>query len=191
MIHAGHPLLLELPTWLSSGGVDNALQQMHCAFAALHIAAAAGKAGAPSAHDGDSRDADFFVLHLITSLWGVDRLLPHLADDGARRSALQCFWAGAVAIMLNIDALPSAGVLERVWAELGGATPGKRADLLGAAWEHTVQRAWGEMEEHNIKLVYVERALRERYGEWPGWLQAARTFTETPELGPGRAPFSA
>ena len=52
-------------------------------------------------------------------------------------------------------------------------------------WDHIIERAWREDEEHNIKLVYVCRELWRRYGHWRGFRAAAETFTPTPSIGPG------
>lgn len=45
-----------------------------------------------------------------------------------------------------------------------------------------VARGIAEVEEHNIKLVYVMRELWKRYGYWVGFAEAAQAFTLTPNV---------
>jgi hypothetical protein len=46
-----------------------------------------------------------------------------------------------------------------------------------------------EVEEHNIKLVYVMQALWNRFGHWYGFYEAAKSFTLTPNIGPKNSSF--
>ena len=51
-------------------------------------------------------------------------------------------------------------------------------------WDKILERVWQEDEEHNIKLVYVCKALWRRYDNWSAFRAAAETFIPTPEVGP-------
>jgi hypothetical protein len=179
VLEEGHPLFLELPGWLYDTPVDTMLEQLHRSIAALHIAA--------SGHNGadPSRDANFVVLHLVTALWGLDRIVVLLEDEASKRDALQTFWGAAAAILSTMEAALSSARLSSLWEELcscgGHAGEGAGQEKR---WRVVTERAFHDEEEHNLKLVYVQHELNRRYGEWEGFLRAAETFTDPPAIGP-------
>ena len=54
--------------------------------------------------------------------------------------------------------------------------------MEGQEWEHIVTRALLEDEEHNPKLVYVQRLLWNRFGKRSLFRIAASHFTTPPEV---------
>jgi uncharacterized protein (DUF2132 family) len=60
----------------------------------------------------------------------------------------------------------------------------------GFDWETTVAAGNQETEAHNIKLVYVMKALWDRY-QWSGFSQAAKCFVLTPSIGPSKTEYKA
>ena len=54
--------------------------------------------------------------------------------------------------------------------------------MEGQEWEHIVARALLEEEEHNPKLVYVQRLLWNRFGKRSLFRIAANHFTTPPEV---------
>lgn len=206
LLEDGHEILYELPDWLDAQPVSHALRQLYEASALLYLVSAGGEAGkgtgrapgAPGAGPGS-----FILLHLITSLWGVEHTMGALASEEERRQALRCFWASLVAIPAATDrGLPTADEIAAALArfplealEAKAAPPAAAAPALADevhpakcaaagdnsdAWADVAAAAVQEHEEHNIKLVYVVRELRSRYGDgWAGWLAAANTFTSS------------
>jgi hypothetical protein len=180
VLEEGNPLVSESPGWLYEAPVDTILEQLHRVAAALHIAA--------SGHDGaqPSRDANFIVLHVVTALWGVDRVLSQLDDEATKLAVLQCFWGIVAAILLTMEAPLSSALLSKLWGKLVD-TEGSWVDASDAEqrWGIVKERAFDDDEEHNIKLAYVEHQLSRRYSNWEGFLRAAETFTDSPNVSPG------
>lgn len=139
--------------------------------------------------------AVYFAVKFLIYVQVLRRL-----PEAQHRHALQCFWASAVAVVASSGAgLPTPESLQATWdaysdmhdseePEATGGADGTEAAAV-RAWPDIVARAHLEDEEHNIKLAYVCRELWRRYGRWQGFRVAADTFTETPNIGPGKAAF--
>jgi Questin oxidase-like len=218
VIDAGHPLFLELPSWLDSLTVPEALASMHQVCAIVYLVSA----GAPNA----AERGDFFVLHLLTAMWGLGQVVHALPDEAPQRDACKCFWASALAMtMAHFNGFPAAGDLRRTW-EAYNMCDGSRVAAGARSWEQIVESLQKQDEEHNMKLVrscagpchvadcdavryvlgtcdacqqrsarvqcahvYVARELWRRSNGWRGFHAAAQCFTPVPGVGPGRAPF--
>mmetsp|Transcript_26397 Transcript_26397/g.71322 ORF Transcript_26397/g.71322 Transcript_26397/m.71322 type:complete len:437 (-) Transcript_26397:96-1406(-) len=208
VLSRGHPLMYELPAWCEDTQ-DGALDQLYRAVVLLYLASAGSRAGqgvgrAPG--KAGAGPGSFTGLHLLTSLWGVEHASRPL-DVEARRQALRCYWATLVAISCTTAAgPPTRAILESTAQKFPAHAVESRAD--SARWDEVVRAGIAEEEEHNQKLCYLARRLRERDAEtlaqqpgagagdqpqavraapWLGWLAAANTFTFTPNVGPGRA----
>ena len=187
VLETGHALFLELPTWLDTLPVPDVLQGMYKAFTVLYLVSA----GAPD----KPNVGNFLLLHLLTSLWGADHVVQALADDAQQRSACKCFWAAAIATLatgaaMSPQGMPTRSAVEQTWQQYdvcdGSADA---AEHVGSCWQEIVRSAHYETEEHNIKLAYIMRELWRRHDGWRGFQAAAAAFTETPNIGPGRAKF--
>lgn len=178
LLDAGHAMFLELPTWLDDMPIDAALEQVHKALAVMYLLNA-GKPGV---------GGSFLVLHLITGAWGAEHVVTRMRDEAAQRHGLKCFWAAAVAVLMASGTnVPTPQALQEAWDANDAADDDDSAE---AHWAQIVDAACWEEEEHNIKLAYVARQLWLRYGKWQGFRKAAASFTETPDIGPGRSkPF--
>ena len=211
VVTEGHPLMLEPPAWLDCMEYGAAVEELYKALTAVYLssttttttAAAAPAAAAAAAAEGGSggpragREGNFLLLHLLTSMWGLEQVMEQLQDDADRRFALKCFWAAVVALLITSGRMPSAERLDAAQNKYRGAhdaqdnTSGDDSSLPeGQGWEEIVRKALEEEEEHNIKLVYVGRELWRRYDRWSGFRVAASTFTETPNIGPKQTAYT-
>ena len=163
MASIGHPLLHDLPDW---GGLDleDVWLDLYRAVTLLYLA----------------KPGDFVILHLITSLHGVEQLARSL-PAAQHSEVIDTFWTGAVTILLaEAQPPPSAKVaaLHRLFRR-GDRDEPKAVD---DEWDYYAGRAVLEIEEHNPKLVYVLRLLWQRTGGERVYRHAAAQFTRTPDL---------
>jgi len=168
---AGHPLFSLKPTWLER---DDALERLYDLASLLHVLSG----------------GNFVVLHLITSLWGLDHTLAAMPAPPTAY-ALRCFWV----MILGILAASAAGVPTR---EALQAAHDRFAGVLDPdtpethqAWSALADRAINQEEEHNMKLVFVELDLTRRFGRKLLYRTAAASFTDTPTLSTANTVFSA
>ena len=203
VVTEGHPLMLELPTWLDCMEYGAAVEELYKALTALYLSTTASTAAAASPEGGSSgprpgREGNFLILHLLTSMWGLEQVMEQLEDDVDRHFALKCFWAAVVSLLITSGRVPCTEALEAAERKYRGAhddqdvASGNHHALPqeGQGWEEIVRKALEEEEEHNIKLVYVGRELWRRYGRWSGFRIAASTFTETPNIGPKQTAYT-
>lgn len=66
VLEEGHDIFLKLPKWLDTLSVPDALREMYKAVTLLYLVSA----GEPEGR----KMGDFVVLHLITSLWGAEKV---------------------------------------------------------------------------------------------------------------------
>jgi hypothetical protein len=159
VLGAGVPLMYRTPGWIAAQDPADSWQQLHYAATLLYLA----------------RPGDFVLLHLITSLHGMEHIAERLPAD-RRREAVHCFWIGMLAVLFSEDLLPGGAELAALHAaHAGNAGP-------GPDWDTVVDRAIAEDEEHNPKMVYVLRRQWERTGQHAVYRTAAGHFTTTPEL---------
>ncbi|WP_084211808.1 HAD-IA family hydrolase [Pseudonocardia acaciae] len=161
----GHPLIYRAPAWLDRHPAES-WPELHHAATLLYLAA----------------PGDFVLLHLITSLYAMERIADHLPLD-AQREAVRDYWVGMLCIVFSGADLPARRKLAALHTAFDGAVddPGEHTDR---DWRHIVARAAEEDEEHNPKLVYVLRRVWERTGRRSIFRAAAAQFTATPELPP-------
>ena len=128
-------------------------------------------------------NGNFLVLHSITSLWALEKVCQAIGDPSVDRQALKQFYASLVCLLsASSGGFPGADILKKTQEKF----PSRQVDDPESFdWSPTVARAIHETEEHNIKLVYVMRALSERYNHWIGFSEAARFFVLTPNIGSG------
>jgi len=176
VLEEGHPMFLELPTWLDTLDYDDILEQMYKAVTVLYLSTT-GQPEAPQ------KPGNFFVLHLVTSLWALEKVLLKL-PDADRRAGLKCFWSGMLGLIFTSGDFPTSNQIAAIAEKFGNAQDGDACAVAdGEEWAQIVPRAMAEEEEHNIKLAYVARELWRRYNGWSGFRVGASSFTETPNTG--------
>lgn len=140
-----------------------------------------------------SRDKEghgsFVVLHLLTSLWGLEQVCLVLKKKKKsnnnsqnhyleqRRNAWSQFYATIIVVMAAAGGFPPPTTLEALKQSISPETKSDDFD-----WEPVVEAGIAEIDEHNIKLVYVTRELWKRYGHWKGFSEASKAFTLTPNI---------
>lgn len=163
----GHPLLQDLPDW-GDAEPEAIWTDLYRAVTLLYLA----------------KPGDFVLLHLITSLHGVEHIARSQPPE-RQREAIDLFWAGALTILFSEAAFPPTAKV----AALHALLPRDQRDLGDGAvvereWDIHIGRSVLEIEEHNPKLVYVLRLLWERTGREQLYRHAAAQFTRTPDLPP-------
>jgi len=114
-----------------------------------------------------TKPGDFLILHLITSLYAMEQIANRLPIDQQKR-AIKCYWTAMLAIIFSRGEVPTRATLEALQE--------------GQEWEQIVARGLIEEEEHNPKLVYVQRLLWNRFGQRSLFRIAAAHFTTPPEV---------
>ncbi len=168
MLAEGHPLFYETPAWLA--GQDNTAacwEQLYYAATLLYLA----------------RPGDFVLLHLITSLHGMEQIAAHLPPEG-QRLALTCYWTGLLGVVFALADFPKRSKLAALHAVFDRAVDAGPPETWRRDWELSVARSFEEEEEHNPKLVYVMRRMYDRTGGLSLYRTAAAQFTATPALPP-------
>jgi hypothetical protein len=165
LLAEGHPSFYGIPEWIDEQDIDVCWEQLYYTVTLVYLAA----------------PGDFILLHLITSLYAMEKIAERLPVE-QQRYALRCFWIGIFPILLSEGTPPELEALEKLHATYDNAldTP----DAAGPDWDHIVARAIDEDEEHNPKMVYVLHSLWRRTGGKSIYRIAADHFTETPELPP-------
>lgn len=168
----GHPLIHATPAWIGREPLPALWQALHYAASLLYL----------------TKPGDFTVLHLITSLHAMEHIAAPLPET-QQREAIACYWTGLLAILFSRGAFPARATLEALNAQYRDATDDPVA--AQAEWDRIVARAIPEDEEHNPKLVYVERLAWQRFGHRSVFRVAADHFTTTPVLGAAAKPLDA
>ena len=178
-----HEIMYKLPTWLDTMDISTLVEELYKTSVLLYLVT----------RDSEDGHGNFLVLHLITSLWGLDHVLNVIQDDKVSRDALKCFYAVMVGLLsASTNGIPSVKAIDEVVSSFVLSTDADAAQLLEETeWPTIVGRAILEEEEHNIKLVYVARELWRRYNYWSGFRVASSAFTVTPNIGPSSASFKA
>ncbi|TMR35993.1 questin oxidase family protein [Nonomuraea zeae] len=166
----GHPLIYDTPAWIDG----DAWEPLYYAVTLLYL----------------SHPGDFVLLHLITSLYAVERIARRLPAE-QHRFALRCFWIGLLGTVFSGGDFPrraKLAALHRLFADAADDTAdddgGGGGGGVEQEWRTIVGRAVLEEEEHNPKLVYVLRRIWERSGRRAVYRVAAAQFTATPDLPP-------
>jgi len=169
-----HPVATNLPAWLETLPLDQLWEHMYRTTVWLYLATRDPKDG----------HGNFLVLHLITSLWGLEHVSRVVDNEKVTRLALGQFYASSVSLLAT-SGFPSASSLQDIQTK--EPIEGKANDSVD--WKPIVKKGIEETEEHNIKLVYVTRELWKRYNHWNGFVEAAKSFTITPNIGPQNTAF--
>mmetsp|Transcript_4131 Transcript_4131/g.16636 ORF Transcript_4131/g.16636 Transcript_4131/m.16636 type:complete len:423 (+) Transcript_4131:200-1468(+) len=180
VLDAGHAVFYARPAWLDDDAAsdpDALVERLYEAVTLLHVVG----------------EGNFLLLHLVTSLWGLEQtLVATRADAPARRHAYRCFWAMTLALVTtSAGGWPAADALARARDELGDAVDADDDADVAADWDNLVDSALHQVEEHNIKLVFVERELWGRFGRKTMYRRAAAAFTDTPNIGPRSIAYQA
>jgi len=161
----GHPLIHATPDWIEDQVMATIWKELHEALTLLFM----------------TKPGDFLILHLITSLHAMEQIANRLSIDKQKR-AIKCYWTAILGIIFSRGELPTRATLEALHSKYKGAVDHDESLTEGEAWEDIVARALIEEEEHNPKLVYVQRLLWNRFGRRSLFRIAASHFTTTPEI---------
>lgn len=160
VLERGHALLQNTPRWLLAAPLPSIWAQLHEAAALVYL----------------SEPGDFVLLHVITGLHALEQICTRLAI-AQRRAALRHGWRALVSVLLARGGLRSRASLEAIRVRHGEA---RDADDTG--WGPVVARALEEVEEHNIKLVYVLRRQWRVQAHRALFRHAAAEFITTPVI---------
>lgn len=163
LLAEGHPSFHQVPAWIDEQDVPTSWEQLYYVVTLLYLTV----------------PGDFILLHLITSLYAMEKIAERLPVD-QQRYVLRCFWTGMFPILLSEANVPRRTTVEELHAAYDDAVDGP--ETPGESWDQIVARAIEEQEEHNPKMVYVLRQLWRRTGGRPIYRMAAAQFTKTPEL---------
>jgi hypothetical protein len=159
----GHPLIYATPAWLESQDMPTIFEQMYEALTLLYM----------------TKPGDFFILHLITSLFAMEQITKRLPVS-QQKSAIKYYWTAILGVIFSIGEFPTRAKLETLHLQYKD-TVDVDGDLAeGQEWDQIVSRALSEKEEHNPKLVYVMRLLWKRFGNRSIFRVAAGHFTTPP-----------
>jgi hypothetical protein len=160
----GHPLIHATPAWIEDQDMHTIWERLYEAVTLLYM----------------TKPGDFFILHLITSLHAMEQITNRLPIN-QQKHAIKCYWTAMLGVLFSFGEFPIRATLEALHSQYkdaiddGGLTEGQE-------WKQIVARALTEKEEHNPKLVYVERLLWERFGHRSIFRVAAGNFTTSPEV---------
>lgn len=182
-----HPVATDMPTWLNTLPLSKLYETLYRTVTYLYLAT----------RDEKTKNGNFLVLHLITSLWGLEQTLKVFDKDVGKqdmesltRSAIAQWYANLICFLaLGGGGFPPASTLQNIQQQ--SKLIETRQDPSNLDWSGVVEKGISEIEEHNIKLVFVARELWYRYGYWHGFWEAANAFTTTPNIGPDNPEFDA
>eukprot|EP00567_Pseudictyota_dubia_P014008 CAMPEP_0197434302 /NCGR_PEP_ID=MMETSP1175-20131217/2060_1 /TAXON_ID=1003142 /ORGANISM="Triceratium dubium, Strain CCMP147" /LENGTH=405 /DNA_ID=CAMNT_0042962979 /DNA_START=101 /DNA_END=1318 /DNA_ORIENTATION=+ len=178
LLEAPHEVATTVPAILSQGSLDDLWKQWYHTVTWIYLATRDEKGV-----------GNFLVLHLVTSLWGLEHVCRVINKEEVTRQALQEFYASAVCLLAaSAGGFPTENTLQSIQTTF---PLNSRDDASEFDWTPVVERGIQETEEHNIKLVYVMRELWNRYDRWQGFSTAADSFTTTPNIGPASKSYKA
>ena len=161
----GHPLIHATPAWIEHLDMATIWKELYEGLTLLFVA----------------KPGDFLILHLITSLHAMEQIANRIPVD-QQKSAIKCYWTAMLAVIFSSGEVPTRATLEALYSQYQDAVDHEESPMEGEEWEHIVARALIEAEEHNPKLVYVQRSLWNRFGRRSLFRIAASHFTTTPEI---------
>lgn len=174
-----HEVATHLPTWLDEKDLPSIWEELYRLTTTVYWAT----------RDREG-NGNFLVLHLITSLWGLEQVSKVIDDEDITRDALKHYYAVMVCLLsTSSGGFPTVDTLESAALELSLQNDNVQEGT--SLWCSVVEKAIPEEEEHNIKLVYVMRELWRRYEGWAAFRRAANAFTLTPNIGPSQSEFKA
>jgi hypothetical protein len=161
----GHPLIHTTPAWIQNLDMATIWKELYEGITLFYLA----------------KPGDFLVLHLITSLHGMEQIANRLPVH-QQKHAIKCYWTAMLGVVFSDDEVPTRATLEALHTKYKD-TVDHDGDLReGEIWRNIIDRAIIEEEEHNPKLVYVQRLLWRRFGHRTLFRIAAGNFTTTPEV---------
>ncbi len=143
----GHPLIHETPAWIGDQDMASIWEELYEAVTLLYMA----------------KPGDFLLLHLITSLHAMEQIANRMPFDQQKR-AIKCYWTAMLGVIFSRGEVPTRATLEALHSKYKDAVDHDGSPTEGQEWKHIVARALIEEEEHNPKLVYVQRLLWKRFG---------------------------
>lgn len=161
----GHPLIHATPAWIEDQDMATIWKGLYEAVTLLYM----------------TKPGDFLILHLITSLYAMEQIACRLPVDQQKR-AIKCYWTAILAVIFSRGEVPTRATLEALHPKYRDSVDHDGSPTEGEEWEHIVTRALIEEEEHNPKLVYVQRLLWKRFGHRSLFRAAAGHFTTTPKV---------
>ena len=161
----GHPLIYETPTWMGDRDIATIWKELYEAVTLLFL----------------TKPGDFLILHLITSLHAMEQIANQLPID-QQKCAIKCYWTSMLAIIFSRGEVPTRATLTGLQIRYKDAVDHDGAPLEGEEWAHIIARALIDAEEHNPKLVYVQRLLWNRFGQRSLFRIAASHFTTPPDV---------
>ncbi len=161
----GHLLIHTTPAWIENLDMETIWKELYEGLTLFYLA----------------KPGDFLVLHLITSLYGMEQIANRLPVQQQKR-AIKCYWTAMLGVVFSDDEVPTRATLEALHSKYNNTIDHDEDLKEGQTWEKIVARAIIEEEEHNPKLVYVQRLLWRRFGHRSLFRIAAGNFTTTPEV---------
>ncbi len=161
----GHPLIHATPTWIENLDMATIWKELYEGLTLLYL----------------TKPGDFLILHLITSLHGMEQIANRMPVDQQKR-AIKCYWTAMLGVIFSEGEVPTRATLEALHSKYKDAVDHDGSPTEGQAWEDIVARALIEEEEHNPKLVYVQRLLWKKFGRRSLFRVAAGNFTTPPEV---------
>lgn len=213
VLNEPHDVAVKLPSWFHTLPMDELFEKLYKTIVLIYLGTRTG-----NDVENDERqqimNGNFIVLHLLTSLWGLEQVCRVIISDGTEatlqqkgtksdddndddvdekermiRQALEYYWSVAICLLsTSSNGFPTVDQIEKVLDDFPVSSDEVSASSFD--WTDVVRRGCAEEEEHNIKLVYVCRELWQRYGPWKGFSEAAQSFTLTPNIGPSQVAFS-
>lgn len=172
VLHDAHPVATQLPGWIQTTPLESLWENLYKDVVKLYLATR-----------DENGNGSFLILHAITSLWGLEHTVRLIDKESVSRHALGHYYSMLVCLLAT-SGFPALSTLEKARVDF-------EADNEKMNWDLIVKRGIAEIEEHNIKLVYVSRELWRRYGRWGGFSEASKSFTLTPNIGPSSTSFTA
>ncbi len=161
----GHPLIHATPAWIGDQDMATIWEGLYEALTLLFM----------------TKPGDFLILHLITWLHAMEQIANRVPLD-QQKFAIKCYWTAMLGILFSRGEVPTRATLEALHSKYKDALDHDGSPTEGQEWEPIVARALIEEEEHNPKLVYVQRLLWKRFGQRSLFRVAAGHFTTTPEV---------
>lgn len=165
LLAEGHPLIYALPAWTQIQPSKATWEQLYYIVTLLYLAT----------------PGDFFILHLITSLYAMEQIAKRLSKKH-EKDVIICFWIGILCILFSRGELSNKNKLETLHAQFNHTSDKHEFWMSEKNWEHIIEQAIDEEEEHNPKMVYVLRKQWKKSGYLRVYRTAASYFTRTPGL---------
>ncbi|EJL6706345.1 questin oxidase family protein [Vibrio cholerae] len=160
----GHPEIYRLPQWIDTNPPKKSWEQLRYLVTLIYL----------------SKPGDFLLLHLVTSLFAMEKIALHLPDRETK-NIIRHYWIGVQCILFATDNFSKPHKLLALNETYQARFDENCGQKLELEWEHIISRALEEEEEHNPKLVYVMNQYWIN-GHKTIFRAAANQFTSTPEL---------